>query len=105
MSIMSDVTIPEDVMDIARNVASAIHLKLHRAFVPEEGEAIIARALLAEREAMRERCAMIADAEFEAMKRLDMEHYRIHATNSAEICGAKARTAESIAQAIRSSHE
>jgi len=93
---MSDVTIPEDVMDIARNVASAIHLKLHRAFVPEEGEAIIARALLAERDAMRERCAKIADACF-----ADIKGYP-HDFGALDTGGLRA--AEKIAKAIRSPH-
>jgi hypothetical protein len=66
---------------------------------------VVARLIERAKAEERERSAMIADAEFEAMKRLDMEHHKIHATKSAEICGAKARTAESIAQAIRSSHE
>lgn len=52
--------------------------------------------------AERERCAKVAEAEFEAMKALDMDLYKLHATTSAEICGAKARTAQVIATSIRS---
>lgn len=103
---MSDVTIPEDVKRLAAEEA----LKYVEWLDPKPVEydqaehvlaASFARAILAE----RERCAKIADDEYEAMKRLDMGHMKIYATKSAEICGAKARTAESIAQAIRSSHD
>lgn len=91
---MSDVKIPEDVIETARNVASAIHLKLNRAFVPEAGEEIIARALLAEREAVArraEKCAAI---------------YEDHAgLRNAGAASALRQFAYDVAPAIRSPHE
>ena len=97
---MSDVTIPEGVMQASLGHLAAALMAAEPGGVVSSVD-VIARAILAE----RERCAKIADAEFEAMKLLDMKHYKILATKSAEICGAKARTAQFIAKAIRSSHE